>query len=143
MGLADDVEIKISDRSLLTIAHSLLSEKYSDKLNLKKHSEPKDATGLRYCFEFEDFILGAKKDTESGLASVQVVSMKKVKPFIIYFDEDKDFVWFDWKIIKENGFQNIRFGKEATVQIKMWNFRISLGVELNSFLTGQIQQELF
>ena len=140
--LEQDAKLRVSNNEYLSKSYNLLIERFSDDLDLKSCKLLKCiATQRKTVYEFHDFILGAKETTKYGIASVHYKLMEYHKPFVIYFDREDAFIWFDWFVIKKAGFANKRI--DGNVEIPMWNFRIDRGVELRAHIENEVQQDFW
>lgn len=140
--LHEDSELKISTAELLPLACNLLKDVFGSEVNL---SDPviliDKYTRHKVCIEYHQFILGAKSE-KLEVASVHARLMMKRKDFIIYFADVKKFVWFEWHKIKKSGYLNLRISVKENIKVQMWNFKVSLGVELRAWLDDEAQGEL-
>ena len=140
--LDEDIELKISTSEYLPKAYSLLIDRFRDSLDLKWSALLTcKATQRKTVYEFHEFILGAKETALSGLAHVHAKLMERHKPFVIYFDREDEFIWFDWALISRAGFANRKLYGETDIGV--WSFKIAHGEELQARLNSEVQQDFW
>lgn len=135
-------ELRVSTNEYLPKAYDLLIERFSNDLDLSSWKLLKCiATQRKTVYEFHEFILGAKETSSTGLIGVHHKLMEYHKPFVIYFDREDKFIWFDWAIISRAGFASPAL--YGNVAISMWNFKVSYGEELQAHLANEVKQDFW